>query len=133
MAVPAAFFAVSVFAIAQSAIAVKAYNDTNKAKDPSYYFSAGILTISIIALLASAYMAYKAYNGGAAATATGGATTTPPSAVAGSVTNTGGAPLQQTLGAMANKAANQAANQAAVANSLKGAERALAKVAQPST
>lgn len=125
MAVPVAFFAVSVFAIAQSAIAVKTYNDTKKAKDASYYFSVGILTISIIALIASAYMAYKAYKGGPAATATTGVVSTPPSAAVGSQTNAGGqvtltqalAAKAENLGATAAKAENakDAINNAAMA------------------
>jgi len=126
-AVPVAFFAVSVFAVAQSAIAVKAYNDTNKAKDASYYFSAGILTISILALFASAYMAYKAYKGGAA-NAIGITKTTPPSEVAGSQTNAGGPPtIRQALKA---QAANLSQTAAKAENALEAVNSANASLAR---
>lgn len=124
-AVPIAFFSVSVFAIAQSAIAVKAYLDTNKEKDASFYFSTAILTISIIALLASMYMSYKAFKGGNTANAS---VTTPPSATAGSQTNAGGPPtLTQALAAKANGLTQQAARAENAANAVNTATVALAR------
>jgi hypothetical protein len=124
-AVPIAFFSVSVFAIAQSAIAVKAYLDTNKEKDASFYFSTAILTISIIALLASGFMALKAFKGGNTANAS---VTTPPSAIAGSQTNAGGQPtLTQALAAKANGLTQQAARAENAANAVNTATMALAR------
>jgi hypothetical protein len=126
-AVPIAFFAVSVFAIAQSSITVKTYLDTKKDKDASFYFSVGVLTISIIALIASAYMAYKGYKGGNA-TVVGDATTTPASAVAGSVTNTGGpATLTQALAARAANLSQTAAKAENAKEAVNNATAALSR------
>lgn len=117
--VPMIFFVICIFGIAQSSITVKTYLDTNKAKDSSFNFSALILTVSIIGLLASGFMSYKAFKGGAAnatpALANAGATAA--SEVAGSQTNLG----SQEIG-LANKLENMAA--AAASKAAKAAEGA---------
>ena len=109
---PMIFFAISIFGIAQSAITVKTYLDTKKEKDSNFNFSAIVLTVSIIGLLASGFMTYKAFKGGAA---NAGATSA--SEVAGSQTNLGA----QELG-LANKLENISAN--AASRAAKAAEGA---------
>jgi hypothetical protein len=111
--IPMIFFVICIFGIAQSSITVKTYLDTNKAKDSSFNFSALILTVSIIGLLASGFMSYKAFKGGASMNA-GAANAGPANAgitaaseVAGSQTNLGA----QELG-LANKLENISANAA---------------------
>jgi hypothetical protein len=99
---PIIFFIVCIFGIAQSSITVKTYLDTKKAKDASFNFSAFVLSVSIIGLLASGFMTYKAFKGGASVNVAGN---TSPSEVAGSQTNIGA----QELG-LANKLENIAAN-----------------------
>lgn len=98
---PIVFFIICIFGIAQSSITVKTYMDTKKAKDTNFNFSAFVLSVSIIGLLASGYMTYKAVKGGAIPA------TTSASEVAGSQTNLGA----QELG-LANKLENVAANAA---------------------
>lgn len=98
---PIIFFIVCIFGIAQSSITVKTYLDTNKPKDSSFNFSAFVLTVSLIGMLVSGGMAYKAFKGGSS----GGATAA--SELAGSQTNIGA----QELG-LANKLENIAANAA---------------------
>ena len=101
---PIVFFIICIFGIAQSSITVKTYMDTKKAKDSNFNFSAFVLTISLLGLLGSGYMTYKAVKGGAAPA------TTAASEVAGSQTNIGA----QELG-LANKLENVAANAASKA------------------
>ena len=116
--VPIVFFIICIFGIAQSSITIKTYLDTNKDKDTNFNFSAFILSVSIIGLLVSGGMAYKAFKGGAtptAATVNAGATAA--SEVAGSKTNLGA----QELG-LANKLENISAN--AAARAAKAAEGA---------
>ena len=114
--VPMIFFVICIFGIAQSSITVKTYLDTKKEKDSNFNFSAIVLTASIIGLLASGFMSYKAFKGGnAPAVANAGATSA--SEVAGSQTNLGA----QELG-LANKLENISAN--AAARAAKAAEGA---------
>jgi hypothetical protein len=98
---PIVFFIICIFGIAQSSITIKTYMDTKKAKDTNFNFSAFILSVSLIGLLTSGFMTYKAIKGGAAPA------TTSASEVAGSQTNLGA----QELG-LANKLENVAANAA---------------------
>jgi hypothetical protein len=109
--IPIVFFIICIFGIAQSSITVKTYMDTKKAKDANFNFSAFVLSVSIIGLLASGYMTYKAVQGGATPA------TTAASEVAGSKTNIG----TQELG-LANKLENVAAN--AASRAAKAAEGA---------
>lgn len=99
--VPIIFFIVCIFGIAMSSITVKTYLDTKKAKDASFNFSAFVLSVSIIGLLASGYMTYKAFKGGAVVNSTA------PSEMAGSQTNIGAKEL-----GLANKLENIASNSA---------------------
>jgi hypothetical protein len=93
------FFIICIFGIAQSSITIKTYMDTKKAKDVNFNFSAFILSVSLIGLLVSGFMTYKAVKGGVAPNGTAA------SEVAGSQTNLG----SQELG-LANKLENVAAN-----------------------
>lgn len=104
---PIVFFIICIFGIAQSSITVKTYMDTKKAKDANFNFSAFILSVSLIGLLVSGYMAYKAVKG---VPATNAAVATAASGVAGSQTNLGA----QEMG-LANKLENVAANAASKA------------------
>ena len=108
---PMIFFSISIFGIAQSAITVKTYLDTKKEKDSNFNFSAIVLTVSIIGLLASGFMTYKAFKGGSSAGATSA------SEVAGSQTNLGAHEL-----GLANKLENISAN--AASRAAKAAEGA---------
>jgi preprotein translocase subunit SecF len=121
-AIPLAFFLICIFGIAQSSITVKTYLDTKKTKDSNFNFSAIVLTISIIGLLASGFMSYKAFKGGAsmnaaANAAAANAAATAASEMAGSQTNIGA----QELG-LANQLENISAN--AAARAAKAAEGA---------
>lgn len=116
--IPLIFFVICIFGIAQSSITVKTYLDTKKEKDSNFNFSALILTVSIIGLLASGYMSFKAFKGGnvtPAAVINAGATAA--SEAAGSQTNLGA----QEMG-LANKLENVAAN--AASRAAKAAEGA---------
>ena len=104
---PILFFIICIFAIAQSSITVKTYLDTQKEKDSNFNFSAFILTVSLIGLLVSGYMSYKAFKGGNVPVVLANAGTTAASEVVGSQTNLG----NQELG-LANKLENVAANAA---------------------
>jgi hypothetical protein len=66
---PIVFFIICIFSIAQSSITIKTYLDTKKTKDASFNFSAFILTVSLIGLMASGFMTYKAVAGGSAGNA----------------------------------------------------------------
>lgn len=113
-AIPLAFFVICIFGIAQSSITVKTYLDTKKEKDSNFNFSAIILTVSIIGLLASGSMAYKAFK---SAPATNGMAVVAPTAAseaAGSNTNLGAKEM-----GLANKLENVAANAAARAEKAK--------------
>jgi hypothetical protein len=112
--IPMIFFVICIFGIAQSSITVKTYLDTKKAKDSSFNFSAIMLTVSIIGLLASGFMSYKAFKSGNAPAVTANAGATAASEVAGSQTNLGA----QELG-LANKLENVAAASAARAEKAK--------------
>ena len=110
--IPMAFFVICIFGIAQSSITVKTYLDTKKTKDSNF------LTISIIGLLASGFMSYKAFKGGASMNAAAAnAAATAASEVAGSQTNIGA----QELG-LANKLEKISAN--AASRAAKAAEGA---------
>lgn len=111
---PFIFFIICIFGIAQSSITIKTYMDTNKEKDTNFNFSAFILSVSIIGLLASGFMTYRAFKGGSGGMATSA------SEVAGSRTNLGA----QELG-LANKLENIAANaQVRAAKASEGAKLA---------
>ncbi len=114
---PLIFFLICIFGIAQSSITIKTYMDTKKEKDTNFNFSAFILSVSIIGLLASGFMTYRAFKG---APTVANAGTTAPSEVAGSRTNLG----TQELG-LANKLENIAANaQVRAAKAAEGAKLA---------
>lgn len=90
---------IAIFGAAQSAIALKTYNDANRTKDVSYNFSIFILVLSIMVILGSMtymFMGLKAPP------------MQPPSAVAGSTTL--GQPVYQQLETSANQAVLDAAN-----------------------
>jgi hypothetical protein len=70
---PMIFFIICIFSIAQSSITIKTYLDTKKAKDSSFNFSAFILTVSLLGLLVSGFMTYKAFKGKAGNSANAGA------------------------------------------------------------
>jgi len=65
--VPMMFFFVFVLGIAQSSITIKTYADAKKAQDGSYKFSIFTLVFSIIGMLISGGMIYRAVKGPAAA------------------------------------------------------------------
>ena len=111
---PMMFFIICIFGIAQSSITIKTYLDTKKAKDTSFNFSAFILTVSLLGLLVSGFMTYKAFKGPATANA-GTANAAAEAAVA--KPNLGA----QQMG-LANKLENVAAN--AAARAAKAAEGA---------
>lgn len=100
---PIIFLIICIFGIAQSAITIKTYMDTDKKKDVNFNFSAFILAVSIIGLLVSGFMTFKAFKGPKAAT--NAPLATAPAEVAGSQTNLGA----QQMG-LANKLENVAAN-----------------------
>ena len=112
---PMMFFIICIFGIAQSSITIKTYMDTKKAKDTNFNFSAFILSVSLIGLMTSGYMSYKAFKGGASVNAV--PVNTSASEVAGSQTNLGA----QEMG-LANKLENVAAN--AASRAAKAAEGA---------
>ena len=60
---PMVFLCLAVLLVAQASITIKNYSSTGKAKDTNYYWSIFVLVISIIGLLASFYMMYKASTG----------------------------------------------------------------------
>lgn len=70
---PMMFFIICIFGIAQSSITIKTYLDTKKAKDTSFNFSAFILTVSLLGMLVSGFMTYKAFKGKAGNSANAGA------------------------------------------------------------
>ena len=110
---PMMFFIICIFGIAQSSITIKTYLDTKKAKDTSFNFSAFILTVSLLGLLVSGFMTYKAFKGGAANAGTANAA----AEAAVAKPNLGA----QQMG-LANKLENVAAN--AAARAAKAAEGA---------
>jgi len=59
------FFIVFILGIAQSAITLKTYADTKKAQDSNYKFSIFTLVFSILGLLVSGFMAFRAMKGSA--------------------------------------------------------------------
>ena len=77
--VPVMFFIVFILGIAQSAITLKTYADTNKAQDTNYKFSIFTLVFSVLGLLVSGFMIYK----GAKPVANRKMNVNAPSAVAG--------------------------------------------------
>lgn len=100
--IPMVFFIICIFGIATSSITVKTYLDTKKEKDTNFNFSAFVLAVSLVGLLVSGGMTFKAFKGGNAAPAN---VATAASEVAGSQTNLGA----QEMG-LANKLENIAAN-----------------------
>jgi hypothetical protein len=111
------FFIICIFGIAQSSITVKTYLDTKKAKDTNFNFSAFVLSVSIIGLLASGYMTYKAVKGGAVVTGAAPAATSA-SEVAGSKTNIGAAPAATSASEVAGSKTNIGAQELGLANKL---------------
>lgn len=113
---PMIFFIICIFSIAQSSITIKTYLDTKKAKDTSFNFSAFILTVSLLGMLVSGFMTYKAFKGKAGNSANAGAANAAAEA----------AVAKPNLGAqqmgLANKLENVAAN--AAARAAKAAEGA---------
>jgi hypothetical protein len=65
-ALPMTLFVVGICGIAQSAISVKTYLETNKPKDSSFKFSLAILIISVFLVFGGGFFAYKAFKGPAA-------------------------------------------------------------------
>lgn len=63
------FFIMAVILVSQSAISVKTYNDTKKAKDANYWWSVFVLVVSIIGLFVAGYMGFKSQGGSAKANA----------------------------------------------------------------
>lgn len=111
---PIVFFIICIFSIAQSSITIKTYLDTKKAKDTNFNFSAFILSVSILGLLVSGFMSYKAFKGGAVTA----------NAVNAKVNGGGGNVGAQELG-LANKLENIAANaQVRAAKAAEGAKLA---------
>jgi hypothetical protein len=53
----------AILLVAQTSITIKNYSSTGKAKDTNYYWSVFVLVISIIGLLASFFLMYKASTG----------------------------------------------------------------------
>jgi len=74
--VPLMFFIVFVLGIAQSAITLKTYADTKKTQDTNYKFSIFTLVFSILGLLVSGFMAFRAMKGSAAPAAVNNAVAT---------------------------------------------------------
>ena len=60
---PMVFLCLAILLVAQTSITIRSYASTGKAKDTNYYWSVFVLVISIIGLLASFYMIYKASTG----------------------------------------------------------------------
>ena len=60
---PMVFMCLAILLVAQTSITIRSYASTGKAKDTNYYWSVFVLVISIIGLLASFYMIYKASTG----------------------------------------------------------------------
>jgi hypothetical protein len=60
---PAVFLCLAILLVAQTSITIKSYSSTGKAKDTNYYWSVFVLVISIIGLLASFLLIYKASTG----------------------------------------------------------------------
>lgn len=60
---PVVFMCLAILLVAQTSITIKNYSSTGKAKDTNYYWSVFVLVISIIGLLASFFMMYKASTG----------------------------------------------------------------------
>lgn len=67
--VPLIFFVISIIAIAITSITIKTYLDTSKPRDTNFNFSAVILALSIIGMLASGYFSFSAMKGDAAVNA----------------------------------------------------------------
>lgn len=61
--VPLMFFIVFILGIAQSSITLKTYADTKKAQDTNYKFSIFTLVFSILGMLVSGFMTYRAVKG----------------------------------------------------------------------
>jgi len=60
---PAVFLCLAILLVAQTSITIRSYASTGKAKDTNYYWSVFVLVISIIGLLASFFLMYKASTG----------------------------------------------------------------------
>ena len=60
MILPFVFLFMSVVLVAQASITIQTYSSTGKTKDLNYYWSCFVLIFSIIGLIASGYMLYKA-------------------------------------------------------------------------
>jgi hypothetical protein len=60
---PMVFLCLAILLVAQTSITIKSYSSTGKAKDTNYYWSIFVLVISIIGLLASFFLIYKASTG----------------------------------------------------------------------
>lgn len=121
--IPMVFFLICIFGIAVTSITVKTYLEEGKEKDTNFNFSAFILAVSILGLLISGFMSFRAFKGGAAsvnAYVPNNTAVTAASEVAGSQTNLGA----QEMG-LANRLENIAANaQARAAKAAEGAKLA---------
>lgn len=60
---PVVFLCLAILLVAQTSITIKSYSSTGKTKDTNYYWSVFVLVISIIGLLASFFLIYKASTG----------------------------------------------------------------------
>ena len=60
---PMVFLCLAILLVAQTSITIRSYASTGKAKDTNYYWSVFVLVISIIGLLASFFLMYKASTG----------------------------------------------------------------------
>jgi hypothetical protein len=60
---PMVFLCLAILLVAQTSITIKSYSSTGKDKDTNYYWSVFVLVISIIGLLASFFLIYKASTG----------------------------------------------------------------------
>lgn len=119
--VPGIIFVVSIFILAQSAMAIQKARKDGTSETSGYGFNGFMLAGSLIAMLGSGYMVYKARKAGAVATnLPNGAVNSAPSSAAGSATNIEDQQksLSNILRAKANKASHVAGT------STKGAELA---------
>lgn len=71
---PIVFMCLAILLVAQTSITIRSYSSTGKAKDTNYYWTIFVLMISIIGLLASFFLLYKASTGVSVIGEEGGAT-----------------------------------------------------------
>jgi hypothetical protein len=118
--VPGIIFLVSIFILAQSAMAIQKARKDGTAKTSGYGFNGFMLAGSLVAMLGSGFMVYKARKAAGATNLPNGAVNTAASSAAGSATNIEDQQksLSNILRAKANKATHVAGT------SSKGAELA---------